>query len=261
MMHMEHPAQLFSQFPKTRSALPAEYLALREGEYLSNRTSGGLANRVARKLENWMHAKASQCAVTQPEEILELGAGPLNHLGWEKHYAAYDIVEPFRKLCETSPNLQLIRNVYNGLGDIPDDRRYDRIISVAVLEHLLDLPFDVALAGLHLHDHGVFCAGIPSEGSLLWETAWRYGTGAAFRWRTGLDYARLMRYEHVNTALEIDACIRYFFRDVALDRYPLPPFSLSLYTFLRAQRVDRERCAAFVKSRRQTQAGEQVPIK
>lgn len=248
----------FRQFPKTRPPLPDAYLALYEREYLANRTSGGLANRIARKLEGWMHVKVRGAARKAREEVLELGAGSLNHLAWEGDVAAYDIVEPFRALFEGSESLASVRQVYGQLSEIPAGRQYDRILSVAVLEHMLDLPKEIALACTHLHDDGVFCAGFPSEGGWLWEMAWRYGTGTAFRRRTGLDYAVMMRHEHVNTADEIESCVRYFFNDVSLYRFPTGMRSLSLYTFVAATGANRARCSQFLAARREGVPGNQA---
>ena len=36
------------------------------------------------------------------EEILEIGAGTLNHLKYEKNYSVYDIVELFKNLYQDS---------------------------------------------------------------------------------------------------------------------------------------------------------------
>ena len=249
-MSPTHEALRFPQFPKIRPPLPDAYLALYEREYLANRTSGGLANRLARKLESWMHVKARQSARKISEDVLELGAGSLNHLSWESDVAAYDIVEPFRVLFEGSESLASVRNVYDQISEIPPERNYDRILSVAVLEHMLDLPHEIALASTHLRDDGVFCAGFPTEGGWLWEMAWRYGTGTAFRRRTGLDYAVMMRHEHVNTADEIESCVRYFFNDVSLFRFPIRTRSLSLYSFVLATGPDRGRCSQFLAARR-----------
>ena len=245
----------FRQFPKIRPPLPDAYLALYEREYLANRTSGGLANQLARKLESWMHVKARQSARKASEDVLELGAGSLNHLRWESDVASYDVVEPFRALFEGSENLASVRHVYDQIGAIPAEHRYDRILSVAVLEHMLDLPKEIALAATHLRDDGVFCAGFPTEGGWLWEMAWRYGTGPAFRRRTGLDYAVMMRHEHVNTADEIESCVRYFFRDVSLFRFPIRMRSLSLYSFVLATGAHRARCAQFLAARRSADLG------
>lgn len=239
----------FSQYPKNRPPLPPEYVDIFDKEYVANRTSGGVANQIARSLESWMHRKVAATTLHADEEILELGAGSLNHLPWEQEYGAYDVVEPFQKLLKASGSLSRVRNTYGQLSEIPTERRYSRIISVAVLEHMLDLPFEIALAGQHLLADGVFCAGVPSEGGWLWEKAWQYGTGPAFRRRTGLDYATVMHHEHVNTVDEIEDCVRYFFEEVSVVRFPLNAKALSLYTFLRASHPIQPRCVDFLGTR------------
>lgn len=239
----------FPQYPKRRSLLPQEYVDIFDKEYVANRTRGGVANKIARSLESWMHRKVAATASTNREGILELGAGSLNHLPWENSYEAYDVVEPFRKLLDASDSLSLVRDAFGQLSEVPAERHYQRIVSVAVLEHMLDLPMEIALASQHLHAGGIFCAGVPSEGGWLWEMAWRYGTGPAFHRRTGLDYAKVMQHEHVNTVDEIEACVRYFFEEVTVERFPLNAKSLSLYTFLRAGRPRQQICAAFLASR------------
>jgi hypothetical protein len=240
-------ASFLSIFPKQRLPLPTEYLSIYDSEYLSNRTAGGLANRIGRALESWMHKKVAGSAVNASETILELGAGSLNHLPWEKNYASYDVVEPWKDVLDSSSNLALIRHTYSDIGEVPEKSLYDRVISIAVLEHLLDLPKQIAHSGLHLFDGGKFCAGIPSEGALFWKIAWKYGTGPGFKKRTGLDYEIVMQHEHVNTADEIEKCIRYFFDDVRIQRFPLPAKSLSLYTFIDAARPNKDRCKRFSK--------------
>jgi hypothetical protein len=239
----------FDQYPKKRIPLPDAYSVIHEEEYLVNRTSNNAANGIARKLEGWMHAKIAADAFKDNEVLLELGAGNLNHMPWEKRYADYDVVEPFQKLLETSKNLLSVRNTYAGLSDVPKEIIYDRVISVAVLEHMLDLPMELALSGMHLKKNGLLCAGVPSEGGWLWKMAWKYGTGIAYKRRTGLDYAVVMQHEHVNNVSDIISCVRYFFKDITIKRFPMPGGNLSLYTAIRASDVDRRRCEDFIKSR------------
>jgi len=242
-------AALFSVYPKRRPVLPDEYLSYYDSEYVANRTAGGLGNRIARALETWMHRKVAAGAKGSPEAILELGAGSLNHLPWETNYASYDVVEPYRKLLDSASNLKSLRRTYSDISEVPDDALYDRVISIAVLEHLLDLPREIAESGLRLLDGGRFCAGIPTEGALLWRLAWKYGTGPGYKRRTGLDYARVMQYEHVNSADEIERCVRYFFDDVRVERFPTPVKSLSIYTYINAAKPNRDRCRSFSNDR------------
>jgi len=78
--------------------------------------------------------------------------------------------------------------------------QYDRVLSVAVLEHLGEMPAIIAASARLIRQGGVFQAGIPAEGGLLWGLAWRLTTAIAYRARTGLAYAPVMRHEHLNTA-------------------------------------------------------------
>ncbi len=190
--------------------------------------------------------------VASPESgirILELGAGTLNHVSYENRFEVYDIVEPFRQLWQDSPRLAQVSAVYEDISHLPAAKRYDRIISIAVLEHLVDLPFVIADCGLRLAEGGELRAGIPTEGGFLWSLGWRSTTGLSFRLRTGLSYEPYIRHEHVNLAEEVIAIVGYFFQRLEFQRFPLPMKHLSLYTALRASCPYLDRCAAFRQDR------------
>jgi hypothetical protein len=193
---------------------------------------------LASKAESWMHRKIAKRKTGG--RILELGAGTLNHIPYEKGFNVYDFVEPFTELWSDSAMLSATTAQYSDIRDVPPGNRYDRILSVAVLEHLTDLPDIVSRSALLLDSSGSFQAGIPAEGGLLWGLAWRCVTGPAYRLRTGLDYSALMRHEHVNTAREILAVIGYFFENVRTWSFPVPHLHLSFYICLEATgpRVD-----------------------
>jgi len=107
-----------------------------------------------------MHNKVAQDVVGRsPKSTLELGAGNLNQLPYEPMSGPYDIVEPFRKLYEPSPHLERVRNVYADIAEIPSENRYQRITSVAVLEHVENLPEMVARSAVLMDDGGSFRAG------------------------------------------------------------------------------------------------------
>lgn len=181
--------------------------------------------------------------------ILELGAGTLNHLPFESGTERYDVVEPFHELWADSPGRGHVDRFYDDIRDVPPNEHYDKIISIAVLEHLTDLPDVVANCARHLTPAGVFAAGFPSEGGLAWYSAWRFGTGTAYRLRTGLSYAPLMRHEHVNGAREIESVVRRFFRAVDRRRFPLPIFQASLYSLLTARDPDLRACEQWTRAR------------
>jgi 2-polyprenyl-3-methyl-5-hydroxy-6-metoxy-1,4-benzoquinol methylase len=178
--------------------------------------------------------------------ILEIGAGTLNHVPFEQSVDAYDVVEPFHTLWEDSPARSRVRTYYDDLGDVPNDLRYGRIISVAVLEHLDNLPWVIARSATMLSPGGLFQAGFPSEDGLLWGLSWRLTTGIAYRLRTGLDYAVVMHHEHLNSAREIITLVEYFFSEVQLSRFPLPFHHLSFYAAVSAREPRLDRCQSFL---------------
>jgi hypothetical protein len=226
------PGWFHSRFPKQRTPLPAAYRAIFLDEYRRNRgidRPAGLKER----LEGWMHRHVA-AAGGRAGPVLELGAGGLNHLAWEPAGEAYEIVEPFVDLYAGRPETNRVRRAYADIGEIPEAMRYRRIISIATLEHVLDLPVLVARSALLLAADGTFAAGIPTEGGAAWYLAWRLGTGVSFWWRTGLDYGPLMRYEHVNTAREVLDVTSAFFERVVVSRFPAPWHHASLYLALEA---------------------------
>src|SRR4051812_11211438 len=234
----------FSQFPKIRKPLPPEYAAIYLQHYRNSREGKSQILGLAQRMERWMHRRVAADAAS-PKATLEIGAGNLNQLPYEPASHPYDIIEPFRQLFESSPHLARVRNVYNDIAEVPAENRYGRITSVAVLEHVEDLPALVARSGLLLADGGSFRAGIPSEGTILWRLGWQLTTAMDFRARYNLDYKVLMQYEHVNTAREIEEVLRYFFAEVKGRLFGLLR-ALSFYQFFACSKPDLDRCRDYL---------------
>ncbi len=239
-------ADLVATYPRRRPPLGAADAKVYEQEYRRNRSGAGAASALSQAAEAWMHRQVSRRGAATP--VLEIGAGTLNHLQFEQP-SPYDIVEPFTALFEDSPHIGHVRDIYSDIDRIPAEKTYARIISIAVLEHLEDLPRVLARGGLLLDAGGCFQCGIPSEGGALWGLAWRTTTGLAYRLRTGLSYATLMRHEHVNNAPEIIALVRHFFAEVSVRRFPLPFHHASFYAYIHAQRPRREVCSGYLAER------------
>jgi SAM-dependent methyltransferase len=197
------------------------------------------------RLETWMHRRIARQSA---ETILEVGAGNLNHVPYHPRARVYDVVEPFRELWEDSPYRNSVRTIFRDIAEVPEQSAYDLVLSVAVLEHLTDLPGIVARSAILLREGGRMCAAFPSEGGLLWGLAWRVTTGVAYRLKRGLDYAAIMRHEHVNSSPEILRILHYFFGGIALARFPLPGHHLSFYTVATATLPHLERCRQVVAS-------------
>ena len=245
-MDIDH---LLGTYPRQRSPLTTAHQQIYDKEYRLNRSGKTFFSAISQRAEGWMHRQIACSGGVGT--VLEVGAGTLNHLAYEpsENITEYDIIEPFETLYVDSPHKNYIRKIHQCVTQVGNHNRYDRIISIAVLEHLTDLPFIVASSALLLRENGLFQHGIPSEGALLWGLAWRFTTALSFRLRTGLSYQTLMRHEHVNTAPEVLAIIRYFFESVQVRRFPLPAYHLSLYTYVHAKIPNEKRCRDFLERR------------
>jgi SAM-dependent methyltransferase len=238
-------AGVLARFPKTRPELPARLQEIYTRQYLENRSGATPAASLSQRLESWLHRQvAADVARGGPRSTLELGAGTLNQLAYEPASEAYDIVEPFQDLFRDSPKRGRIRDVYGDAGEVPADRRYDRITSVAALEHICDLPLVLARAARRLAPGGELRSAIPSEGGLLWTLGWRLTTGLEFRMRHGLDYGLLMAHEHVNDARDIETLIQALFDEVEIRSFGVGR-QLSLYRFIAARRPRLDVAAAW----------------
>jgi hypothetical protein len=237
---------ILARFPKTRPELPPAFQAIYLTQYTENRSGKTAAASAAQRLEGWMHRQvAADVRASGPRDTLELGAGMLNQLAYEPAGAAYDIVEPFGALYEGSPQLARVREVFADVAEIPADRRYGRITTVAALEHICDLPLALARAARLLAPDGVFRAAIPAEGGLLWRLGWSLTTGLEFRLRHGLDYGVMMAHEHVNDQVEVEGLTRALFAEVRVKSFGLGR-QLSLYRFLEARRPRLEVAEAWI---------------
>ena len=167
---------LLATYPRSRPPLPAAAMRIYVNEYKLNRgvDARGLY-RVIAWLESWMHRRVA--SPVAGSTLLEIGAGTVNHRRFEERASLYDIVEPRPALYTGSPEIARVDHIYASIYDVPAASRYDRIFSVAVLEHVEDLPVLLAACALRLADGGVFQAGIPAEGGMVWGLAWRMTTG------------------------------------------------------------------------------------
>ena len=242
-MASENP---FCEFPKKRAPLPPAYEAIYLQHYRNSREGNSQILGLAKWAESWMHKKvAEDVRHGAAKATLEIGAGTLNQLPYEPRSSPYDIIEPFRELYQSSPHLHRVRHIYDDIAEIDPETKYERITSVAVLEHVCNLPELVAKSALLLADGGQFRAGIPSEGTILWQLGWRTTTALDFKARHHLDYEVLMRYEHVNTASEIEKILRYFFAAVRASVFGLIK-SLSFYQFYACSAPRLDRCQSYL---------------
>lgn len=251
--------ELLESYPRTRPALSPSHERIYQLEYKSALDGETFITALSRRADTWMHRRVALGAGTGA--TLELGAGSLNHLPYEGSKGEllnYDIVEPQGFLYKNHSDLSSVRNVYDDIDKVPDGKKYRRIISVAVLEHVQDLPMTIAGCALRLEHGGTLQHGIPSEGGALWGAAWRLTTGLSYRMRTGLSYGVVMRHEHINTASEIVSIVGHFFNDVHLKRFPLPFLHGSLFTHIHATNPKIRVCEAYLAHRKLQSSGDEA---
>ena len=228
---------LISTYPRPRPPLSSEMADAFDQIYKENRQRKTFIQKISEYLESWMHKKISE---TPGKRLLEIGAGTLNHVKYERSYETYDIIEPFTDLYKESPEIEFISHRHKHIDDLDQMTKYDKIFSVATLEHITDLPYYIGKSAHHLQKNGVFQAGIPSEGGLLWGLSWRISSGLSIKLRTGLDWSEYMRHEHINNANEILQLIRFVFGEVNILRFPMPLHHISLYVLIQARFPQQE---------------------
>ena len=226
-----------SNFPKARSELPSKYREIYEQAYKDNRDGKGVANYFSQKMESWGHKIIeNKFNNTVDHKTLEIGAGNLNHLKYVKNNFQYDVVEPGNFFYKDSPHFKRVNKIYSDVSEVSEKEKYDRVISVMVLEHVTDLPQLLQNAKHLLKKDGVFQAAVPCQGELAFFLGWRFTTGFSFFLKHGLDWGVIMKYEHVNSLNEIIIEMKKKFRNVYMKRSPLPFFlklkHASFYAYL-----------------------------
>lgn len=217
--------KILSSFPKHRFKLPIEYDKIYRSIYLDNRDGVGIGNKISQFFERWAHKIVESKGLAFNSQIcLEIGAGNLNHYKYlinknEKYYA----IEPEKWFYE---NTSLYKdnkiNIYNNFNELADDMKFDRIFSIMVLEHVLDLPEFIKKSKDLLKKNGIFQAVVPCEGELAWYLGWRFGTGIPFYMKHKKDWGKIIKYEHVNNLKEITAIVKYYFGNIEIIRSPFP---------------------------------------
>ena len=162
-----------------------------------------------------MHKKVSK---RRGEDILELGAGNLNHIKYENSFKNYDIVEPFKELYKNNNELLKVRKEFNSIFDVQN--RYDKIVSIATLEHLLNLPKEITYCKNLLKKKGILQIAVPCEGELAFKLGWLFTTAISFKLKYNLDYSKMIKYEHVNSLHEILIILQNNFKIINFSRSP-----------------------------------------
>lgn len=93
---------------------------------------------------------------------------------------------------------------------------------------------------------GVLSVAVPNEGRFLWGFSYKATTGREFYKKYKLDYEIGMKYEHVNTADEIECILDYFFDDVDIKLLGINR-DFAFYRYLECKNPRKMICEAFLK--------------
>jgi hypothetical protein len=218
-------------YPKKRIPLPDKYQKIYQDAYKKNRDGIGIANYLSQKMESWGHKIIEKNYINSSDfKTLEIGAGNLNHLNYVKNDFIYDVVEPNMFFYENSKYLKRVNKIFSSLKEIKTEEKYDRVITIMVLEHVLDLPEFLKNVKNVLSKNGCFQAAIPCQGEFAFYLGWRLTTGVSFFLKHGLDWGVIMNYEHVNSLDEIVRETRKVFKHIKIKRSPLPFFLRTKHT-------------------------------
>jgi SAM-dependent methyltransferase len=156
---------------------------------------GGVTGAVQDIGHRWVAAR------TPPGRVLEIGAGAGRHALFYRG-AASDLVASERDAVHFSAAPW--RGPLRGRGVRCDARRlpfargaFDTVISIYNLEHIPDLAGVLGEVRRVLADDGRFLVALPCEGGFLWNLGRELTTRRAFQRRYGINYDKVIAYEHV----------------------------------------------------------------
>jgi len=196
-------------------------------------------------LERFNQGYVAQLSHKAGSKTLEIGAGLGAHIAFEDlRDQQYYILEYSKEFCkELITKLPANRVIQ---GDIHqrqqwEDGTFDRIISIHVLEHLLDLPKALHEILRLLRSDGVFDIVIPCEGGLANSVARKLTTARLFRKHWSLDYTPVILHEHVSTCDEIMDLLSKHFNKKFSRFFPFPFIPLIFPNLCVGMRLEKKK--------------------
>ena len=162
-------------------------------------------------------------------KTLEIGAGIGEHLNYEilsdeqkKNYYALDVRKNVLDILSKEHS-----SVNAVLGDCEkklkfEDKFFDRVIAIHILEHLPNLPSAINEIHRVLKNNGCFQVVIPCEGSLAYTVARKISAERIFKKKYNTSYDWYIKSEHINLPFEIFDELKKKFNIVNKKYFPLP---------------------------------------
>jgi ubiquinone/menaquinone biosynthesis C-methylase UbiE len=156
---------------------------------------------------------------------LEIGAGIGSHLLYEDYKRQeYHAIELREELCQKiRENFPTVNAVTGDCQErLPyEDRSFNRVLAIHVLEHLPNLPACLNELWRVLADNGRLSVVIPTEGGLATLIARNLSARLEFEKAFRQNYNWLIKSEHINMPDEILEELSHFFKVTHKRFYPL----------------------------------------
>ena len=181
------------------------------------------------RLFHWIHHSAHQ---RTHDYWLEAPAGWAADIGCGTgdHFQYFDDLSRVIGIDMSLGSLEVVRRRHPAAlliqADINALPLRDGVLAAAFsiynLEHLFYLEDALAEIARVLSGQGRFYVGLPTEGGLAWGLGRKLSTDRMYSRKYGIDYARVMRIEHCNTARRVIAECRKTFELRRRTYFPLP---------------------------------------
>ncbi|MEO7317587.1 MAG: class I SAM-dependent methyltransferase, partial [Chthoniobacteraceae bacterium] len=153
-----------------------------------------------------------------------LGKAPVDFTGldlFEEHLA---------RAREKTPHFKFLQG---SAYQLPfENEQFDFVVSIYVFEHLTNLPACLEEVRRVLKPGGRLLVGLPAEGGLAYGLGRRLTSCRHFSEKYGIDYMRIIRAEHCNTAADVVHELRKQFHVSASRYYPFRVPSIHLAAML-----------------------------
>jgi SAM-dependent methyltransferase len=226
---MQDPEQKTTVWPKVPPALSDEQRTARE-KFMQ--LWHEILPRKYAIIEKFNHNYVVKLPHKIGSKTLEIGAGLGEHLKHENlDTQDYYCLEYRESFCEQIKPLLPPDRVT--CGDIQKKQKwdagtFDRVIAIHVLEHLNNLPAALEEVSRLLKKDGFFDVVIPCEGGFSYSLARKISAERVFVKNFKMDYAPIIKSEHINTYGEVLALLLEHFSVKKISHFP---FRFPIATF------------------------------
>jgi hypothetical protein len=237
--------RLLETYPRKRKKLESDYNKIYKKFYYDNLNKKNFVSSLIKKMETKLFHKP--ISLHKGKKILELGAGNLDHIQFE-NFNSYDAVEPEKKYYKDNKvALKKINKIYDSIFQIPNHKKYDKILALFTLDVIDDLPKFLAKIGKLMTKNSIFYVGNSTIGSLSFSLSWRLTSGLNFFLKYGKNLGVLKEHESVNKYDEIIELLKYFFEEIEIEMKPNFFFIFNTYCYIKLKKPILKRCNKFMK--------------